>query len=260
MSRHWNRFLDILSFMTTLPVRSGGFDEEFHRGVMFFPTIGLILGLVYVTVESVAQPIFGEMITAILVIVTGVLLTGGLHLDGLGDTFDGVYSYRSREKIMEIMKDSRIGTNGLLAIFLVLLLKIAGLAKLLDDGYTVALFVPIAGRIISMTACYVGIPAKTAGSGNAFIGKVSQKDYRMGLFSGLLYLLLFSLFLGKGALLLMNLLALGGAMIFVMLFIRQMKRRIGGLTGDVLGAICELAEMVYLLVLCGEVGLLWSFI
>ena len=82
-------------------------------------------------VAKIGLALFNPYITAVLVLASEVILTGGLHIDGLGDSFDGLYSYRDKEKILEIMKDSRLGTNGLLAIVIVFLLKVGFLNSLL---------------------------------------------------------------------------------------------------------------------------------
>lgn len=256
MKQYWNRFLDTLSFITTIRVRSGGFDPNFHRILMFFPTVGLVLGIIYETVHRLSLPLFGEFAAAVLAITASVILTGGLHLDGLGDTFDGIYSYRDKERILEIMKDSRVGTNALLAVMLVLLLKVGALQRLSQMGFTAVFFMPVAGRMTSLLSCRVGKNAKESGSGMVFIGKAETADFLFGLLSALAYFLLFSLcFAGKGFLG-VNLLAFAASQIFTLLYIRHITLRIGGLTGDVLGALCELSELVYLLALCIG-GSLW---
>lgn len=256
MRRYWNRFLDTLSFITTIRVRSAGFDPEFHRIVLFFPTAGLLLGCIYEAAHRLALPLFGDFAAAVIAVAASVILTGGLHLDGLGDTFDGIYSYRSKERILEIMKDSRVGTNALLAVFLVLLLKIGALQRLSQLGYTAVFFMPVAGRTASMLSCRIGKNAKKGGSGTVFIGKVETSDFWLGLFSAILYFIFFSAVFGGRDFILVNLIAFAASQIFTLLYIRDVTGRIGGLTGDVLGALCELSEMVYLLALCIG-GSLW---
>lgn len=259
MRRHWNRFLDTLSFMTTIRVRSGGFDEEFHRAVMFFPTVGLILGVIYLVVQSLTLNLFGDFIAAVLVVTANIWLTGGLHLDGLGDTFDGLYSYRSRDKIIEIMKDSRVGTNALLVVLLVVLLKVATLIRLSEFSYPALFLMPIAGRTVSLIGCFAGKTAKDTGSGNAFIQKVTKKDFIIGMASSLFYFVLFSVITGGKPALFINMSAWCFSLLFALIYIRHVDMRIGGVTGDILGALCELSEVVFLLVACMEVFIAWRY-
>lgn len=250
MKKHWNRFLDTLSFMTTIRVRAGGFDPEFHRSAVFFPTVGLVLGILCEIVWRIALPIFGDFAAAVMTVSALVILTGGLHLDGLGDTFDGVYSYRSKERILEIMKDSRVGTNALLVVVLVLLLKIGATVRLAQWQVPFILCMPIAGRMISLFSCAFGTPAKAEGSANSFIGRIERTDLILGLSSGILYLTVIALLWGDIFFLAANLGAVGIVILFALFYMRDMNRRIGGITGDVLGALCELSETIYLLSIC----------
>lgn len=255
MKKQWNRFLDTLSFMTTIRVRAGGFDEEFHRATLFFPSVGLVLGVLYQLIWQISSIFFGGFVSAVFVIAASVFLTGGLHLDGLGDTFDGVYSYRSKDRILEIMKDSRVGTNALLAVLIVILLKVGVLFQLAEWKYPFILCMPVVGRSVSLLSCFVGVPAKVDGSGNTFIGQVEKRDFWGGIFSSLFYITVVSFLFGDKVFFVMNMAAIAAVFLFVQVYIRDIRKRIGGLTGDVLGALCELSETVYLLCICAEVAL-----
>ena len=103
--------------MTRIPIKADiGFDEEFHKSIVYFPLVGFVIGLISFLIGSLALKIFDPFVTSILIVAGEVILTGGLHIDGLGDTFDAIYSNRDKERMLEIMKDSRLGTNSLLAI------------------------------------------------------------------------------------------------------------------------------------------------
>ena len=92
--------------------------------------------------------IFDPFISAIVITLIEVLTTGGLHIDGLGDTFDAIYSNRDKERILEIMKDSRLGTNSLLAIMFLILLKIGFINSLVQNNLLwLVIFMPVIGRI-----------------------------------------------------------------------------------------------------------------
>ena len=97
------RFISLLSFLTRIPVKtSETLDEEFHKSAKYFPLVGIVLGIFYVGFSYLGNIIFGPDIGGIIFIIMNIVLTGGLHLDGLGDTFDGLYSYREKNKIPEL--------------------------------------------------------------------------------------------------------------------------------------------------------------
>ena len=111
--------------MTRIPIKADiGFDEEFHKSIVYFPLVGFVIGLISFLIGILALKIFDPFVTSILIVAGEVVLTGGLHIDGLGDTFDAIYSNRDKERMLEIMKDSRLGTNSLLAILFLVLIKI----------------------------------------------------------------------------------------------------------------------------------------
>ena len=110
--------------MTRIPIKVDvGFDEEFHKSIVYFPLVGFVIGLISYIVGVLGNLIFDPFLTSILIVACEVIVTGGLHIDGLGDTFDAIYSNRDKERMLEIMKDSRLGTNSLLAILFLVLIK-----------------------------------------------------------------------------------------------------------------------------------------
>lgn len=244
----FNRFLAVLSFMTTIPVKGEiKLDTQFERSVIFFPLIGLILGVIYSAVLYGSDYFFGSFAAAVFCTAAMIILTGGLHLDGLGDTFDGLYSYRDKEKILEIMKDSRLGTNAMLAIFIFLMLKIAAIDLLTVRGlYFSVMLMPVVSRSIVVYSCYRGRTVRKKGMGNTFIGKVTGKDFLISMILSLTILIAVSgFFMGIGAALINSaiLVLMGG---LYELYKRHVYSRIDGLTGDVLGAVGEMSEVVYL--------------
>ena len=143
------RFISILQFMTRIPININvGFDEEFHKTLSYFPLVGLVLGVLELLIGKISLMIFDPFITSLIITLSAVILTGGLHIDGLGDTFDALYSYRDKEKILEIMKDSRLGTNSLLAVMFLLLFKIGFIYSIINKGLLwLVMFMPILGRL-----------------------------------------------------------------------------------------------------------------
>ncbi|EGE3037902.1 adenosylcobinamide-GDP ribazoletransferase [Shigella sonnei] len=131
-------FWAMLSFITRLPVPrrwSQGLDfEHYSRGIITFPLIGLLLGAISGLVFMVLQAWCGVPLAALFSVLVLALMTGGFHLDGLADTCDGVFSARSRDRMLEIMRDSRLGTHGGLALIFVVLAKILVLSELALRG------------------------------------------------------------------------------------------------------------------------------
>ncbi|WP_070000885.1 adenosylcobinamide-GDP ribazoletransferase [Cellulosilyticum sp. I15G10I2] len=244
------RFMSILQFLTRIPINMDlGMDDEFYKSLVFFPLVGAVLGVLYYVIGLGSLFLFNKSITAVIILLGSVILTGGLHIDGVGDTFDGIYSYRNKERILEIMKDSRLGTNALLAIVFLLLFKVVFIYYLLEtDNLWGIMIMPIYGRMSSMWSCYRTRTPRETGMGNIFIGKTTLKvlvigvSYAMTWVLGVLYLLAEAIgvkFLGHVGLLIVIFLG-------VRLFIKSIYKKIEGITGDILGTICEFAELGYL--------------
>lgn len=254
-----------LGFMTKLPVTTNPDIEleDFSVILNYFPIVGFLLGLLLSIVAWICTQLFDPFLSAILVVLSLVVLTGGLHIDGLGDTFDALFSYRSKERMLEIMKDSRIGTNGILAILFVLLLKIALIHHYLQytqEGFLVLLTMPIIGRFALTVSCYKNVYAREGGMGSPFIGKVSDSMFLRVIFQTLSAVLVFPFFLTDPMLISANIFAFLVCYGFVRLSNRFVSSKIGGLTGDTLGAVCELTELMYLFLFYLGGSLMWTFI
>ena len=177
------RFISILQFMTRIPINiDTGFDEEFHKTITYFPLVGLVLGVLIYIIGLVSGIFFDSFITSIIVTLTLVILTGGLHIDGLGDTFDAIYSYRDKERMLEIMKDSRLGTNSVLAIMFLILLKIGFIYSIINNNllWTV-IFMPVVARLGVIVMMYKTVTPRENGMGNLFIGKASTSMFTIAI-------------------------------------------------------------------------------
>lgn len=234
-----NRFIGILQFLTRVTlVKDVPYDEDFHKGVIYFPVVGLVLGIILAVVYYLFQGVVGHKITIILTVAISIILTGGLHLDGLADTFDGFYSSRSRERIMGIMKDSRLGTNGAVVILFDVLIKIACLQSLtFPKIYAALLITPVFGRLALVYGCYSINYARREGLGNIFIDRVGSREVWFSTVLAFVFSLLYikSMFLvpiTRG---------------IAWLYKKHSKKIIGGMTGDTLGALCELTEIICVL-------------
>ncbi|QEK11805.1 adenosylcobinamide-GDP ribazoletransferase [Crassaminicella thermophila] len=233
------KFILMVQFLTRIPINVylKVDEKDFSDGIKYFPLVGLIIGMFIVSFYYIGYNIGGGFLASIMAVVIEVFITGGLHLDGLGDTFDGIYSNRSKDKMLEIMKDSRLGTNAALAIFLTILLKIALIYSLhIPNVYPVLLLMPVFSRLCIVYGARFSVYARTSGMGNMFIGKTNNKHVIIAmLISSLLSFLNFwsfpFIFIG---------------LLFSIFYIRHISSKIGGMTGDTLGALCELSELVYL--------------
>jgi adenosylcobinamide-GDP ribazoletransferase len=199
----------------------------------WFPIVGLLLGLLLAGFDAVVVRLWDRPVAAVLEVVLLALVTGALHLDGLGDTADGLYGRKPAEKALAIMKDSRIGAMALVTVVAVLALKGAGLAALQKDRFLLLLLIPAYARGAMLFAIR-GLPyGRGAGTGfDLFATPLAGRD-----FGGLLLVAGLSLLLGWRAILL--------NLFFALLVVATMayyRRKIGCVTGDMLGAMAEVTE------------------
>ena len=244
------RFISILQFMTRIPINiDTGFDEEFHKTITYFPLVGLVLGVLIYIIGLVSGIFFDSFITSIIVTLALVILTGGLHIDGLGDTFDAIYSYRDKERMLEIMKDSRLGTNSLLAIIFLILLKIGFIYSIINNNllWTV-IFMPVVARLGVIVMMYKTVTPRENGMGNLFIGKVSTSMFTIAI----LYTIILMIGISKLILLASTFEAMMLISTIIILFVfnnlfkKHIYKKIDGVTGDILGCTIELGELIYL--------------
>ncbi|MGP3592884.1 adenosylcobinamide-GDP ribazoletransferase [Vagococcus sp. WN89Y] len=241
-------FLATLSFISRIPVPERwmhGLDAaDYVRGIVTFPLVGVLLGALSGGVFVLLLPWCGTPLAALFAVLALALLTGGFHLDGLADTCDGIFSARRRERMLEIMRDSRLGTHGGLALVFVLAAKILVLSELQLRGAPMIASLAAAcaaGRGCSVLLMFRHRYARDEGLGNLFIGKVSGRDT--------LVTLLISLLAATGLLGMAGFIALLVTVACVFVLGQLLKRTLGGQTGDTLGAAIELGEVFFLLAL-----------
>ena len=246
------RFFAAIKFLTVLPVPGGwsGDEKTLARSVPYFPLVGLLIGLIAAAFDCTIGQILPLLPASALTIIILIGLTGGLHMDGLADTADGFFSARPRDKMMEIMRDSRTGVMGVLAVVSVVLLKITLLTVILTSSrWVVILIMPLAGRA-AIIALMTALPYARPEGGLATLFAGSRSWLHVLWAWGLLFAV--SGWLAQGIGLAGVLLAL----IVTVLFCLYNRSKIGGYTGDTLGAVCELAEIAPLLaaVICCHQG------
>lgn len=228
-----NRLIAAIQFLTLLPLgRSVIYDPK--GMVPFFPMVGLIIGAFVSMFDHAALFFWPKPVVAVLDVVFLVVITAALHLDGLGDTADGLMGHRSRDKALTIMKDSRIGVMGLVAIVCGLAVKWAGIMHLDSHRTLLLILIPAyarSGMLFGIRFLPYGRPG--GGTGRDLFGEPLQ----VSAFWGLLIPLLISYFIGWRGLWL-NLLFVMSTAVILMYY----KKRMGCITGDMLGAMAEWTE------------------
>lgn len=229
-----------IAFLTILPVRLPTElpADGLRQSAGFFPLVGWLIGGVlagcaWFFVWGGLPP----LASAVLLVTLGAWLTRGLHLDGLADLLDGLGGGQTPERRLAIMKDSATGAFGVIGLVLLLVLKAACLAALLEVREELLFFAlfaaPVTARwAMASLACGTQYP-RQIGTGHAFVGKVGLRELALGAF-----LLTPLIWRDWSA----GLIILGAAMLPALWLRFKATKALGGVTGDVLGASCELGE------------------
>ena len=227
-------------FLTRVPVPFVKTDARtFGNALAFFPVVGGGIGALLVAVVVGSSRVFTPNVAAFCVLVTWALITGGLHLDGLADTFDGLGGGRGdRARALQIMQDSRIGTHGAVALFLVLLGKFLVLADLMTHKGAGALWLaPLAARTAVVVVIALFRYARPDG-----LGKQMHDNARAHVLAIAHAFMLAGLWVAGFDR--WPVVAAGHAAAVV--FALWIKPKLGGLTGDTYGAIIEISELAAL--------------
>ncbi len=242
-----NRFLAALRFLTVLPLpgERGTEAGDLAGALIFFPVVGVLIGLVMALAGWFLWGVLPALPAAAIMVLLLLAVSGGFHLDGLADSADGLFSARPREDMLAIMRDSRIGSMGVAAIVMNLLLKTAALASLPQTQAAAALFLmPIAGRCL-MIFMMALLPYVRGEEGRAALFYRQAGEDRKIVFLTAVLLYSGCWYAGGGA----GLAAGAAALVVMLLFAALCRARLGGASGDTLGATCELAEAVVAVVL-----------
>ena len=239
-----NSFLIALQFITIIPVKKQlkYSEKEIAHSMLYYPFIGTIIGLILVLINFIGTQFLPTLVSDSLLLIFFVLLSGGIHLDGLADSFDGLFGGKNKKDILKIMSDSSIGVYGVLAVVLLLLFKFTLLSELLIVRKNIFLIiVPTISRWAMVMAVYLFPYAKKEGFGKAYKLYLKKKHVLGATFWVLLLTLI--LFFWKGALI------LGISFLIIWLIGDYITKKIDGLTGDNYGAINEILELVILLLM-----------
>ncbi len=239
-------FITALRFLTVLPVpgKTSITAQSVARSIPYYPAVGIIIGIIMALICVGADAVFPPLVTSVLLVLVLSVISGGLHLDGLADTSDGLFSARPRNEALSIMKDSSTGVMGVIALVLVLLLKIAALTSLSDAvRWEAAFLIPVAGRC-SLVYMLYALPyarSSSSGLGSMFFGRTSTPTVAS---AALIFTVCALVTTGLPGI---ALLIIAGLSCF--LFTLYIKQRLGGGTGDTTGALAEIVETVTALAL-----------
>jgi len=228
-------------YLTILPVpgRHAAGLAGLGRAAAWFPVVGLALGVVLLVADQWIVRLFPGLLGALLTVTLWKVLTGGLHLDGLADCLDGLAG-RDPNHRRVIMSDSRIGTFGAIGLILFLMIEIVALAELGPGArWRVLLAAPVIGRAMPPLLARLYPAARADGQGAAFVAEVTGVAAVAALLIGLVVAAVTLRAAGLTATLV--------AVVVAVLGTRFLVGRLGGITGDVLGAAVEAAELAALL-------------
>lgn len=229
--------LAAFSLLTILPIKR---DLDYSsRALSFFPVVGMTIGLILVSLQYLVSSLFPQLISAALVLIVWVILTGALHLDGVSDACDGLFAATSSERRLEILRDVHMGAFGATGLVLVLIAKFAALTS---TNAAALILAPTFGRWAMVYAATFPL-ARRDGMAALFAASLTRREILAATLLTTLVAIPFG-WLGVGVLL--------AAMMTTTLLAWLAIGRLGGLTGDIYGMVCECVEVSVLLA-----GSLW---
>ena len=234
------RFFAALRFLTVCPAPQGWGEkpEDLSGSLAFFPVVGILIGFAVAGVVWMIGDAIPSLLVGVSVTISLIAVSGGLHTDGLSDAADGLFSARSRERMLEIMRDSHIGAMGVIAIVSVFAIKLASISEIVAPQRWQAVFLmPLMGRCALVIGMAVMPYVRSEGGlGTVFFTHrpVIAAVWAVFVLVGAGYLV------GEGR----GLVSAAGSLAVILVMSAYFRRKIGGTTGDTLGAICETVECV----------------
>lgn len=240
-----NSLLLAFQFLTTLPLRIKEVDDKkIANSMIFFPVVGLFLGFFLLGVDRLLSiSNFSQAISSIILVIALIIITGGMHLDGLSDTADAFLSGKPKEEMLLIMRDPHVGVMGALSLISIILLKI-GLLMSLGTALKVNALVLmcVLSRWSVVLSAFLFSYARQEGKAKAFINAINPKIFIIST----LFAVLFTYAIWQLKALLVMLIIAG----WVYLSGKFISKKLGGITGDTLGATIEISEIIILFFVC----------
>jgi len=232
--------IDAFSFLTILPALRGQISEKsFSKAPIWFPLVGYFIGFLCYGIAQILSERIAPRVIAFLILLFLVIITAALHLDGLADWADS-FAGRNPEQRLKIMKDAHHGTFGIIALALVLLGKFLAISILIKQKNLLMLALAPGISRLSLTLIMGAVPYARPEGGTAEVFARGKKKWHL--------LVAFLLALAPVALVqsISGLAGLGIVLVLSLLFAWDGKRRLGGFTGDLLGACVETSEFIIL--------------
>lgn len=239
--------LTAIQYFTRLPVpRWAGYSNaQLNDAVRYFPLTGMLVGAMTGAVFLLAHKAFQQPVAVVIAMIAGLIITGGFHEDGLADTCDGFGAGRDKAHVLAIMKDSRVGSYGVLGLVSALLLKFSVLSQVPADRFLViAVAAHAVSRFMAVSVIYSQEYVRHDDSARAKPAAQSISAGGLGCAGAIAAVPV--LWLGAA-----GIAAAAAALIMRMLLAQYLFRRIGGYTGDCLGAIQQVTELAFYLGLLG---------
>lgn len=238
IANQWRYFLTAMMFFTRIPIHFSYFDEaDLNKSTRFFPLVGIFVGAFGALVFWLSNLLLPLEIAVLLSMASTILLTGAFHEDGLADAVDGLGGGWTKEQVLTIMVDSRIGSYGAVGLMLALLTKYQALS------YQVATFIPatlIAGhalsRLCAVLVMFTQNYVRAEGKSKPLATQLNVTELSIATFFGLLPIAFLEI---------KYLAALVPVALVWLWFSAKIKSRIGGYTGDCLGAMQQLTEVAF---------------
>ena len=248
-------FLAALQFLTSipLPLKREPTPEELGRSALYFPLVGLIIGLILAGLNWLLRLIFPPTLVNALVVAALVIITGALHLDGFADTCDGIAGHKEVEDRWRVMRDSRAGAFGIVGIVLLLLVKYVSLTSIPETlMMATLLFMPMVSRWAMVYAIFVYPYARPSGMGRLFKQGTRWPRFTIAtIITVVVAVVLIPIFRLSGVMVIL------GVWVITAIVAAYLKSKFSGLTGDTYGAINEVVEIstLILIVLLVRLGL-----
>ena len=232
-----------VSFLTIVPVRTTDADgSDVAASMAWFPLIGLLLGVALALEDHLLAALLPHATRSALIVLSLTLVTGALHLDGLADTADALGAGRDRDRALEILRDSRIGAFGAIALFFALALKLISIETVFGRARIATLILaPMLSRWSMVAVSYQFDYLRTSGAGSAMLGRGAARN--LGVASILALAVMLPLHSGR------IFEAYGVTIVATLAMRRFYRRRFGGITGDLIGACGEIVEVLAMIAL-----------
>lgn len=228
----------MIAFFTRIPVGIPDYTETlFASGIKTLPFVGLLIGGFLYVVSLLRFLQLPDSVLALFLVAAYCIVTGGLHFDGVADTCDGIFSGTDRKRTLEIMKDSRTGTFGVIGLALMVLSYYVFFKEIGNVSPLSALCMPVVGKTGMIVAAYKAKTARPSGMGYGFITRVGWEEAAVALF-----VMTAVCSIARPA----YLLGAVAALLFALAMREGFQKKLGGLTGDTLGFICEVTQVLFL--------------